>query len=76
MGLSGDLALGVEQEGHGLYHPLWEELLLRGAPPPYALIKGVSDLADGRMPEKKSERQTRATLRALTVALAIIENFA
>ena len=74
VGLSGDL-VGVEQEGHGLYHPLWEDLL-RGAPPAYALIKGVSDLADGRMPEKKSERQTRATLRALTVALAIIENFA
>jgi hypothetical protein len=71
--LSGDL-VGVEQEGHGLYHPLWEDLL-RGAPPPYALIKGVSDLADGSMRQDKSERQKRATLRALTVALAIIENF-
>jgi hypothetical protein len=73
VGLSGDL-VGVEQEGHGLYHPLWEDQL-RGAPPPYALIKGVSDLADGGMPEDKLKRQTRATLRALTVALAIIENF-
>ncbi len=73
VGLSDDL-VGVEQEGHGLYHPLWEELL-RGTPPPYALIKGVSDLGDGHMQENKLERQKRATLRALAVALAIIENF-
>jgi nucleoside phosphorylase len=73
VGLSGDL-VGVEQEGQGLYHPLWEDLL-RGAPPPYALIKGVSDLGDGNMRENKLTRQTRATLRALTVALEIIENF-
>jgi HEAT repeat protein/nucleoside phosphorylase len=72
--LSGDL-VGVEQEGHGLYHPLWEDLL-RGAPPPYALVKGVSDLGDGQMRENKLMRQTRATLRALTVALAIIDSFA
>jgi len=54
---------------------LWEELL-RGNPPPYALIKGVSDLADGGMPENKLERQERATLRALQVAIAVIKNFA
>jgi hypothetical protein len=65
----------VEQEGHKLYHPLWEDLL-RGAPPPYALVKGVSDLGDGQMNENKLMRQERATLRALTVALAIIESFA
>jgi nucleoside phosphorylase len=72
--LSSDL-VGVEQEGHGLYHPLWENLL-RGVSPPYALIKGVSDLGDGQMRENKLARQTRATLRALSVAIAIIENFA
>ncbi|MGJ5068848.1 HEAT repeat domain-containing protein [Bradyrhizobium oligotrophicum] len=71
--LSGDM-VGVEQEAHGLYHPLWEEPL-RGAPPPYAMIKGISDLADGSMLEDKLARQTRATKRALAVALAIIQNF-
>jgi hypothetical protein len=72
--LSGDL-VGVETEGHGLYHPLWEDLL-KGAPPPYALVKGVSDLVDGKMSENKLMRQKRATLRALTVAIAIIDSFA
>ena len=72
--MSGDL-VGVEQEGHGLYHPLWEDLLRGATPPPYALVKGVSDLGDGHMRENKLMRQTRATLRALTVALAVIENF-
>lgn len=73
VGLSDDL-VGVEQEGHALYHSLWEELL-RGAPPPYALIKGVSDLVDGSMRTDKLERQRRATLRALAVGLAIVQNY-
>jgi nucleoside phosphorylase len=72
--LSDDL-VGVEMEGHGLYHEMWERALQGRHDVPYAMIKGVGDFCDGQMTTDKDARQDAATRRALELALAIIERW-
>jgi HEAT repeat protein/nucleoside phosphorylase len=71
LALSDDL-VGVEMEGHGLYHQMWESALLGPGVIPYAVIKGVSDFCDGQMAADKDARQDAAARRAMRVALAVI----
>ena len=70
--MSNDI-VGVEMEGHGLFHALWEYQIHQNIP--VTLIKGVSDFCDGTLNENKAQRQKNATQQALLVAITILENW-
>ncbi|MFA5924330.1 MAG: HEAT repeat domain-containing protein [Methylococcaceae bacterium] len=72
LNLSDDI-YGVEMEGHGFSHAVWENTNLGSVKT--ALIKGVSDLCDGEMREDKDEKQRVAATRATQVALVLITHF-
>lgn len=65
---------GVEMEGQGMLHTLWE-LQRSGIVVQAGLIKGVCDLADGRQRDNKHWRQTEATRRAVRLALEILRRY-
>lgn len=66
--------VGVEMEGHGMLHALWE-LQRNNVAVQAGLIKGFSDFADGKQREDKKARQNAATRRAVRLALQILRDY-
>jgi len=72
LALSGDI-VAVEMEAPGLLHAVWE--MQRTVNVNVAVIKGVSDFADGAQSTNKTERQRVASCNAMSVALKILSNY-